>query len=145
MKKAFYYIFISFFISIFTLVIYTPNATADQLLTVTVKNYSNRPVDLAFARENGYNTSDNLTKGWYTVQANSEKTIRVVKYNPNDNYYYLLRYFNGNMTRSRDFFGWITIGRAFTSQNGRKLGGGMRVGFKVLKQNRGRATITINK
>ena len=146
MKKMIRVFYAPFLICMLVLLVSFSNVAARQFLVVKIVNYTNNPVSVAFARENGYNTADNTTKGWYTVQGRAEKSFNIFNYNPDDNYYYVVQYKNGNMSNGKDLFGWVAFGRPFTSKNGRKLGGGSRVGFKYLNNNKiGRAVLNIGK
>ncbi|MBQ7586174.1 MAG: hypothetical protein IJU40_08020, partial [Desulfovibrionaceae bacterium] len=114
-------------------------------LVITCNNYYNHSVAFAFARENGYKISDNTTVGWYVVPARSTKTFKIFNYTPNDNYYWFAQVNRKPIINAKDFAGWILYGPAFKSVGGRKLGGGTRVGFKVLHEKQGRANINIGK
>ncbi|MCR4667289.1 MAG: DUF1036 domain-containing protein [Desulfovibrio sp.] len=144
MKKVITLFFAAFLMCLLTGVIAAPNAHAAKVV-ITINNYTNKLVSFAFARENGYNTKENTTIGWYNVQPGSSKTIKLFNYNPNDNYYWYAKNSEKVITKSKDFVGWIVKGRAFKSINSRKLGGGSRVGFRYLKNNNGKATINIGK
>ncbi|MBO4334804.1 MAG: hypothetical protein J5846_03095 [Desulfovibrio sp.] len=121
------------------------SAQADPMLVVTINNYTNESVSLALARENGYDTSDNITVGWYNCGPRQTKTVKPLKYHPDNNYYWFAVK-NGRVIASgKDFSGWIVRGKAFKSVHGRKPGGGTRVGFKTLNEKNGRCTINIGK
>ena len=143
MKKIPNLFFVSFMVCLLSLALYVPNVHAAQHLVITINNYSNNTVSLAFARENGYNTSDTTTTGWYNCDPGRSRTIKIFNYTKNDNYYWYGISRGKQFTNGRDFFGWIKMGTAFKSFNGRKLGGGMHVGFKVLNQKQGIARINI--
>ncbi|MBR3664305.1 MAG: DUF1036 domain-containing protein [Desulfovibrio sp.] len=145
MKKLYSLFFSLFFVCLLAIVFDVPAAHSDPVLSIKVNNYSNKTISFAFARENGYNTSDTTTRGWFSVPPRKSKTIKPFKYNPNDNYYWYAKGGGQTIASGNDFNGWIISNQAFISQRGRKLGGGSRVGFKVLKQSRGAANINIGK
>ena len=145
MKNVARLFFVPFLFCLLTAVIGVPSVQADQFLVIKINNYRSQSVSLAFARENGYNTSDTTTKGWYNVPARTSKTIKIFKYNSNDNYYWYAKSGGEAIVSGNDFKGWIVSGQAFTSQRGRKLGGGSRVGFSALKESKGKATINLGK
>lgn len=144
MKKALRFCFASFLVCLLTLATSTLGAQAEPLV-IKVNNYTNNSISLAFARENGYNTSDTTTIGWYNCDAKKWKSFKIFNYNPNDNYYWYVVSRGNVIVSGKDFTGWIVRGKAFKSVRGRKLGGGMRVGFKALNEKQGRATINIGK
>ena len=141
MKRALRFCFASFLVCLLKV------ATCAQAepLVIKVNNYSNNSISLAFARENGYDTSDTTTIGWYNCDAKKWKSFKIFNYNPNDNYYWYVVSRGNVIVSGKDFTGWIVKGKAFKSVRGRKLGGGLRVGFKALNEKQGRATITIGR
>ncbi|MBO4334829.1 MAG: DUF1036 domain-containing protein [Desulfovibrio sp.] len=145
MKKLSYVVLASFFLCMLALLTSVSSAQAQQFLVVKINNYSSHPVSIAIARENGYNTSDNATKGWFNCGPGQTKTVKPFRYSPDDNYYWFAIQ-NGKVIASGNAFsGWILRGKAFLSVGGRKLGGGSRVGFKTLNEKQGRVNINIGK
>ncbi|MBO4369349.1 MAG: hypothetical protein J5803_04545 [Desulfovibrio sp.] len=136
------FFFASIALCLLACMIHVPNAQAQNLI-ITLINQSNSPVNFAFARENGYNPSDNTTKGWFSCQPRSSRVIKIFTYNPNDNYYWFAKTPKKIITKGNDFMGWILPKKAFASERGRKIGGGQRVGFQVLHEKNGKCKITI--
>ncbi|MCR5815184.1 MAG: hypothetical protein K6G15_11945 [Desulfovibrio sp.] len=145
MYKVIRLFFASFLLCLLTFGV-VPTVHADQNLQVKINNYSSKSLSFAFARENGYDASSTTTIGWYTVPARSTKSLKLFRYTPNDNYYWFVKVSGGKaITRANDFTGWVTPGKAFKSIDGRKPGGGVRVGFKNLNEKHGRCTINMGK
>ena len=145
MKKHSYVFFASFLVCILALLTSVSSVQAERYLRITINNYSNEDVAIAVARENGYNTSDNATKGWFNCGPGQTKTVKPFRYSPDDNYYWFAIQ-NGKVIASGNAFsGWILRGKAFLSVGGRKLGGGSRVGFKTLNEKQGRVNINIGR
>ena len=145
MKKLGYVFISSFLVCMLALLTSVSSAQAQQYLVVKINNYSHAPVSIAIARENGYNTSNNATKGWFNCGPMQTKTVKPFKYSPDDNYYWFAIQKGKVIASGKDFSGWILHGKAFLSIGGRKLGGGTRVGFKTLNEKQGRITINVGK
>lgn len=118
-------------------------------LEVTVANKTDAPVWLAFARVSagGENDAD-FARGWWKVEPGQTKRLSVMEYSPVYGYFYFAfsptkkRFWHGrNMAGGTEF--WVNKSKHFKSFPGKPLPGGVRYYFRPLKENMGKAKLSL--